>query len=245
MPIAEEPYRDFNDSELRWLAVLRNQPTAMIYLDCNLGLGDAIIMNGLVRYLAYAELGKALVVPCWKRNLPSVRHMFSDLENVVVLPVEGDGPPDREVYPNVIPCGIHSPKWGSVEPWDRAFYELAGVPFDAKWDHFFVPPSDSELAPPRAPFELIHEDYGRGFKIDGRRPSPLPSFMVEPKTPLLTDWRNFIREAQQIHVIDSAPMHLAELLPTAGKLYYHKYARAKGNRHHTDAVLRKDWTVLE
>lgn len=214
----------------------------MIYLDWHLGLGDAIICNGLVRHLAKSE---ALVVPCYEHNLPTVRHMFSDMENVMVLPVTGDAPPDRKTYPNVVSCGMRHPRWGSVEPWDRAFYEFAGVPFDAKWDLFHVPESGSELFTHALPLGVLHDDVARDISIDLVRLPKLDFYRLRPVTSLLTDWRWRIMAAPEIHVIDSAPMHLVELLPTTGKLFYHKYARAKGNRQHSDATLRKDWTVIE
>ncbi len=217
-----------------------------LFLDWNLGLGDAIICNGLVRFLAAKEPCQKIVLPCWERNLPTVRHMFSDLANVHVVKAEGDvpNPPAREY--EILRIGVNNPNWGRIAQWDEAFYRFGGVPFGAKWDMFHVPESDTER-PSYGPIVLCHGDIGRGFEIDLARCASAPHAYVDfhPSWPLLTDWRNVILDACEIHVIDSAPMHLVELLPTTGKLFYHKYARSLGNRMHMDAVLRKDWTVLE
>jgi hypothetical protein len=221
-----------------------------LYLDWNLGLGDAIICNGLVRW--YARTGCEIILPCWEHNLPTVRHMFSDLANVrVALPVNGDARPQRSRDYEVLSIGVNNPHFGAIEPWDRAFYEFAGVPFDAKWDLFYVPESGSEIRV-HGRYMLVHEDNERGFGIDPER-LDLPigkrgmgfTWSINKGEGPLTDWRNVIRDAAEIHMIDSAPMHLAELLPTTGKLFYHKYARAKGNRNHQDATFRKDWKVIE
>lgn len=221
-----------------------------LYLDWNLGLGDAIICNGLVRWRAR---DRSLIVPSWKHNLPTVTHMFSDLKNVTVqLPANGDARPLETSKYDILSIGINARGSGQVEPWDRAFYVFAGVPFEAKWDSFHVPISGTELRAFDA--VLFHEDGARGFKIPDERivensnswvTAKFPVVEIDARAALLTDWRYVIQSAVEIHCIDSSVMHLAELLPTTGRLFYHKYARAKGNRNHQDAVFNKKWTVIE
>ena len=217
-----------------------------LYLDWNLGLGDAIICNGMVRWLAR---DRDLIVASWNHNLPTVTHMFSDLKNVQVMHAGEARARHRDGVADILRVGITNPKWGLFEPWDEAFYYFAGVPFEAKWDLFHVPKSSTEMVqPPKGRFDLYHCDTARGFVFDPGRNCTAEDrmqFKIEPRTPLLTDWRLFIRDAVEIHMIDSAPMHLAELLPTTGKLFYHKYARSLGNRNHRDATFRKPWVVLE
>ena len=225
-----------------------------LFLDWNLGLGDAIICNGLVRTLAAPMVPYAvreIVLPCWERNLPTVRHMFSDLPNVHVVTVEHDGQGVLEpgFGRQLLSIGINYHGPINHNQWDKLFYDRAGVPFDAKWDKFHVPVSLTEIPQTRTgeyPFGLLHHDPSRGFRItESHLKDGCPLVTVFQETPILTDWRYLIRDAAEIHCIDSSVMHLAELLPTTGKLYYHKYARAKGNRQHTDAVFRKPWVVYE
>ena len=227
-----------------------------LYLDWNLGLGDAILCNGLVRWLAREHAGRHIVLPAYEQNMASVYAMFLNLDHIQVIQV-GDMHAmmnAADANCDVLRVGLSNPAWGTVEPFDRAFYEFAGVPFDAKWDMFHVPESGTELRPGLLdkPYVLIHEDVKRGFEIDGAkipdagwlRRQYIPIF-VEPKTPLITDWRYMIQEAAEIHCIDSSIMHLAELLPTTGKLYYHRYARSKDAREKVEAVFRKDWIIIE
>lgn len=223
-----------------------------LYLDFNLGLGDAIIQNGLVRTLAKE---RDVFVPCWAHNFPTVSHMFSDLEQVAVMVVEGDGIPTSEQLASygardmeILSVGINYHGPIDCGRWDENFYLRADVPFDAKWGWFHVPTSNSEFPVGiQGKFLLMHDDPRRDFTIarsmfeDMNRRAVIK---VEERG-LLTDWRRHILEAGQIHVIDSSFMHLVELMPTTGKLFYHKYARAQGSRQHTDAVLRKDWRVYE
>lgn len=220
-----------------------------LFLDWNLGLGDAIICNGLVRFLSAMKPRQKIVLPCWQRNLPTVRHMFSDLANVHVVAAVGDEAPvaHSRTY-DILSIGLNNQNWGRIKQWDEAFYRFANVPFGAKWDMFHVPESGTEIAPFDFNFQLHHDDVSRGFAIEEARTSGIrePVAHIQPgKCELLTDWRCLIQHASEIHVIDSAPMHLVELLPTTGKLFYHKYARAQNTRQHVDAVLRKDWKVFE
>jgi hypothetical protein len=216
-----------------------------LWLDWNLGLGDAIICNGLVRYLSNVEPRRKIVLPCWERNLPTVRHMFSDLVNVHVVAATDDTVAHSRTY-EILSIGLHNQNWGRIAQWDEAFYRFADVPFGAKWDMFHVPESGTEIkAPPYGScYALCHDDSLRGFSMR-KGITDMEVVRITDKTELLTDWRCLIQHAAEIHVIDSAPMHLVELLPTTGKLFYHKYARAQGSRQHMDAVLRKEWTVLE
>lgn len=219
-----------------------------LFLDWNLGLGDAIICNGLVRTLAAPMVPYAvreIVLPCWERNLPTVRHMFSDLPNVHVVTVEHDGQGVLEpgFGRQLLSIGINYHGPINHDQWDKLFYDRAGVSFDAKWNKFLVPVSGSEEpVSVKAPC-LFHDDVERGFVIDKSR-LPTAWWRISPRH-LLTDWRYVIRDAAEIHCIDSSVLHLAELLPTTGKLFYHKYARAQGNPRHTDAVFRKAWVVYE
>ena len=75
-----------------------------------------------------------------------------------------------------------------------------------------------------------------------KRASALPFAVMEPwVTPRITDWTGVMACAEEIHCIDSAPMHLVESVPTCGKLFFHRYAR-KATTH---ATLRKNWEVLD
>jgi hypothetical protein len=213
-----------------------------LYLDWNLGLGDAIICNGLVRWLA-RERGRNLILPCYQQNRASVEAMFADLPEA--MPVLHDGRFVGHENEETLSIGLSNPRWGEVQPFDRAFYEFAGVPFDAKWDLFHIPEDHRGTGCTSPRVILFHEDRERGFMIDRNRLTAGVRCQVIPTTPRITDWRYMIRDAAEIHCIDSAVMHLAELLPTTGKLFYHKYARPAAERQHVDAIFRKDWTVLE
>lgn len=213
-----------------------------LYLDWNLGLGDSIICNGLVRALAESE--RRIILPSWPRNLPSVRHMFSDLENVdVIVPLNGDGPlvggPDLEV----LSIGLHgTPYEGSnSESFDQHFYRRAGLPWEYRYSKFALPKDTVQIAPPRGDFRLIHGRASDGASIQSERLSRgWLNIHVENNVRWpLAAWVDTIAAASEIHCLDSSFIHLVESVPSTDNLFFHEYARPSYFQR------RKPWTILK
>jgi hypothetical protein len=205
---------------------------SQIYLDWNLGLGDAIVCCGLVRELA--KRNDRIILPCWARNERNVRHMFSDLRNIEVEVVATDRSGSRPGF-RTVSIGMHASGFGELN-WDQRFYAFAEVDFSRRWDSFDLPLGKSDIPVPSEPFALICERGSDGiYPLHGlNHPNPV---RLE-RSPLLFDWVPMMREAEEIHCIDSAPMNLVESVPTKGKLFFHKYARGGVLN------LRKSWVTL-
>ena len=205
-------------------------------LDWHLGLGDAIICNGLVRKLA--ERNDSILLPTWTRNLPTVQAMFSDLLNVTAMPVN-----QEERYPGATAIGVNDPSFGSQGSFDQEFYRLAGVDFDCRWSAFKIPETEPQLEPPLGRFMLIHGTTSDGKKIDVSRILTdelwdVTWIPVESIPGRLTQCIKLIAAAEQIHCLDSAFVHLVESVPSSGALFFHDYARPNYFQR------RKDWMVL-
>lgn len=214
----------------------------MIYLDWNLGLGDAIICNGLVRELLKRH--PAITLPALDRCGASVAHMFSDLPGVKVISqdelwrvrISKPGWADDEHTLNI----SNTRMGGHAGIFDRQFYEFAGVPFDCRWSSFYAP-SRGNAVNVEGRFILESSDTSVGnLTLDYQAPAGSAVVKVaESGTPIITDWIPAIAEAEEIHCVDSAFLHLVESVPTRGKLFFHGYARGGHN-----ISLRKPWTVL-
>ena len=222
--------------------------SSRVFLDINLGLGDAIICNGMIRELAKQNVD--IAVPVRSRNLPSVSVMFSDIYNVRLWEVSDtcdtgfgvmrDHLDGREV----LHVGINHPVFGTMRPFDKQMYALADVPFICRWLSFHVPVNGAEISVPIGRFQLRCAAGSVG-KFSLRDIPPYPQvFDMGNVTRRITDWIPWIAEAEGIHCIDSAPLHLVESVPTKGKLFFHAYARPHDGVPDF-AVLRKDWTVLQ
>lgn len=212
----------------------------VLYLLPHLGLGDAIICNGMIRVLAARH--DRLVLPCKWHNRPSVAWMLSDLDNVRLLGVKDDAEArlwaDRfeRGGSHVLCLGLHSGKL-LRQDWDRQLYEQAGVDFEERWQSFSLPALDTGM--PEADLPLYHDDCDRNFAINRRR-------MPENATRVIrgyTIWVNLnaVQTAPEIHVIDSCFLCLADSIPTIGRLVFHRYARPNG----MPPILIKNWEIIE
>lgn len=221
------------------------------------GLGDMIIMSGLVR--EYAKTQMSIVLICKRRDYESVRFMYSDLKNVYVLPLEGDVEARRFVQT----CEGHVLKLGlfgddpsfNIERFDSEHYRQAKVDFEKRWSEFKVPKQEDQepwgkfdgLVEKIIPRIFVHDDPTRKFPI---RRDLIPNDRVRLIWPgtiptlrhsTIFSYTDAISEADEVHVIDSSFLCLADSIPTRGKLFLHRYAR-KGGR---PPQLRKDWKVLD
>lgn len=212
-----------------------------LYLDWNLGLGDAIICNGLVR--ALAESGRLIIVPAWPRNLESVANMFADLANVKVIFAPNGDKRYTEKGIETLSIGIHGTPYegSSSESFDQHFYRRAGLPWEYRYSKFKLPPNNPQRTVPRYAFALIHGQASDGARIDPDRiDSDRLQIHVECHldSPLAA-WVDTIAAASSIHCLDSAFIHLVESVPSTDNLFFHSYARPNFFQ------LRKPWVVLE
>ncbi len=189
----------------------------------HLGLGDHFICMGLVLELANRYAKECVYLPVKRQNFDTVRTLYSGAKNVRVFAVNA-ATADNEIYGLArkrrarvarIGFGLHDPV-----NWDRSFYEQVGLDFDLSWRRF-VPgdvEADSEslfrrLAPSR-PYLLIH-DAGSVGHFDLRLPPSGERVFVQPhQNPSgLLAWTKIIREATDIHCIDSSVVHLVDRMP--------------------------------
>jgi hypothetical protein len=198
-----------------------------IFLDWNLGLGDAILCNGLVRELAKNH--EFIVLPVKHSLELSVRQLFSDLKNVAYLPVDGDSVREVEGL-TTLRIGLHAHPPPRTIYFDEGFYMLAGVPYDCRWSSFQVPSPPDPLSD--RPQCLVAEEWSGGhcsIPVEGLR-------LDSKRTPVLTNWIPVIQAAEEIHCIDSAPMHLIESVPTKARLFFWNELRKGSN-----FARRKAW----
>ena len=214
-----------------------------IFIRTHLGLGDALIQNGLVRILASND---RVVFPAKIHNFESVKFMFRDLPNVEVVSVRDDVEAEllSEAEASVLRLGLFSLTEPLESAWDRQMYRQARVPFDCRWEAFQVHRDRQDEYPvPRTNYVFLHDDYERGFCIDESR---LPSdvYRIRPERPnslnTIFGWLPLIVEASEIHCIDSCFAILVDSIPTkAIRLVLHDYAR-KG----LPPTYRKKWEHL-
>ena len=136
---------------------------------------------------------------------------------------------------------------------DEIFYEMAEVPFDNKWDEFFV---ERNLEREKQVFNelglkdgdkyaFVHDDSRR--KISKNKPNLK---IIKPDNPdySIFDFLYTIENAEEIHCINSSFSCLIECMQIkAPKMVLHQYARAEGESGGDLelGVLKSPWQIMK
>lgn len=226
-------------------------PKGKLFLGWHLGLGDAIICNGMVRTLL--DRYEIIMLPVKPRNMRTVQFMFRDMrpvgsERIQFCPSMDDVELARqgEVWRGngyeILPIGLHRDRKNfDFGRWDQALYEQAGVPFQNRWSRFYVQRElEKEIKIGVTTYAFIHREQARGYNFN---PKNLPKGMhlVEAThVDHLFMWAGAIENATELHFIDSAPLCLADSLTCkAAVKTLHKYAR-----NSTPPKLTDGWKVM-
>lgn len=221
----------------------------------HLGLGDHIICNGMVRCFAAAYDEVKLFVK--KHNAFSVRWLFLDLKNVTLIPVIDDIEA-RQQYNlfkscnnyEVMGIGYMGKEWdesGKI-PFDQQFYKQAGICFSQRWDQFHLPRNShqevlllTQRCPVNKKYAFVHDDIERGYCINRSKMHSDITKVSPGRVDNFFNYAGILKNATEIHCINSAFLLLADSILTKGDLYFHKYARDDGAV--SVPTLKKDWKV--
>lgn len=211
----------------------------------HLGLGDHFICNGLVRTLREVYKPSRLLLPTKRQYIGSVSQMYSDLPELVPIPVETDADvaqlPEYSSSQKVIRIGFENVR----QDFDKSFYDSAGVPFSARWTHARIVRNGEreeqlrkalEISPGEA-FILIHNAGSVGqFRLKIR--TDLRLIHVAPLTASMLDWCSLAESAAEVHCIDSSFIHLAQTLKIK-RGFFHDIRKTKSSFQ-----LHEDWTTV-
>lgn len=223
-----------------------------------LGLGDHIVCNGLVR--EQCKRNGRVGLFCFKRNEPSVSFMYRDLKNFHLHIVESHTEAARfrflnrfvfgeDHYDKMLSIGSHDVESGIK--YERQMYKLAEFSLEALWDSFYV---ERDIERERALSQKMHVAEPYIFLHDDAR-YPITPAKIQSSLPILRpnltltdsifDYCGVLEHAEEIHVIDSSFMFLADCLPYENprqRLFVHRYARE--NMAWNLPILKKNWEIL-
>jgi hypothetical protein len=220
----------------------------------HMGLGDHITCNGLIRALAEPEhtevhmLSKSIYCQ-------TLRYMFADKKNISIIGVEDDYKAVKFVadyslnYDQVLKLGHFGKDFmKDTQYFDESFYNQAGIPYYNRWSLFAIngkkyEPLESGTDPQQSDYIFVHDDPLRNMTIDlDKCGSTAYTNIVKPsKEKAFFDYCDVIKEAKEIHCVDSSFAILADHVPTVGKLYLHRYARP--NVIHPK--YKKEWRFIK
>jgi hypothetical protein len=226
-----------------------NCPTVI----CNTGLGDFFVFSG-----GFVELAKRhghIRIPALPQYIRTIRGCLALHPEIEVFQIVNDDCMLDEYRddPNTIRAHwtrIEQAQEGTSISWDRWAYKQFKVDFEHRWAS--CPLEAVANCTPQitfaGPFYLLHEDPERGFPITYPPWHPaITTRRVERyahHTPIA--WVDAIRQAKELHFIDSAMWHLAnslELRPDQPR-YLHRYVRPWHDSWH-NIEPRQMWHYLD
>ncbi|MDA8576278.1 hypothetical protein N9L24_04470 [Candidatus Marinamargulisbacteria bacterium] len=241
-----------------------------IYLYHHLGLGDHIIMSGLVRFL-YEQCNPMLLF-CYEHNYKNIVRLYQDLEHLTVKGFVSDMAIESFIVNHQARCMnlclTKKDNW-LMNVWDKipffqsptfdvVMYRKANVPHTARWDQFYYQRDNqkeeavfqSVIKKVSPKYIFLHDDPSRQDCIDRTRiASSLPIYQPDHRLGETSNWTLFdyakvIEQAEEIHVMDSAFACFAEHLDLSGvkRCVIHRYIR--GNKSKIPEFRNKEWTIL-
>ncbi|OHA26484.1 MAG: hypothetical protein A3C06_02815 [Candidatus Taylorbacteria bacterium RIFCSPHIGHO2_02_FULL_46_13] len=241
---------------LRYIHPVKETTMSHILLRHQSGLGDHIICHGIIR--EYCKKYEKVSLFSTPQNYPSISFMYHDLKNLEIIAkdealVKEFIALNGSRYDEVKIIGFQYLDRQSGTPFEKQFYDIAGVAFTKKWDSFFVERDlQKETAffnqvAPNSEYLFLHEDAPRNYRIERKFiDKKYRTFSPDPAlTKNIFDYCTIIERAKEIHVIDSSFMFLVDCLSYENpkqKLYVHRYARE--NETWKLPILKKNWNIL-
>lgn len=232
-----------NDS-LAWGMVEPSRDQGKFAIIPHMGLGDQIVIKGLVKKIA--EVASEVLLVGKKAYGKSLEAIYADLPNVyislvedahVVSPVYGaDGRAWKQLETKgykVLPMGYHtgSVAWQGLDGvWSRALYKSFGMAPTVMYDAFSIRRNaavndvmyQKVLLKHGPRYVLVHDDPSRDMRIEKHwLPAGVPVVHVddpEIRSDNIADYCDLIEHAEETHMIESCFALLADFLcpPSAG-----------------------------
>lgn len=218
-----------------------------LFIMPHLGLGDGLICNGLVRKLCNTH--QTVGWCCLHHNKTSFDYLWADLKNLKIVGVDTEDQGHEltrfveERGVDTLKLGLHAEEKPDLKKWDTEFYRQAGVDPEDRWSCWKIGKIPKQISPPSKPFVFVHDDPDRKFTIDKRKlPKKIDHLVSHSvKSSNLLEWLRCLKEAREIHCIDSCFAILADLVETTGKLVMHDYARGWHPQAKPPSRFAKKW----
>jgi hypothetical protein len=230
----------------------------------HIGCGDGILQSGLA--VALLDKYEEVAFPCYPQYEATFKSIFANYPRISVytvprLPFEDWGSPRDPTYEEAlvvaglsgipqIRLGVYA---GRGIDWDfsKSFYQHAQIDYRVRWTHCPIRKA-AELVPQDKWRDLpgkkifLHEDAARGYPIIrldrwGKNIYSPPRECVNES---ILRYAEVINTADEVHVFDSAMLHLVDSLDPVGELFLHGYVRWNGRSMHFRFSHRYHWNYI-
>lgn len=200
------------------------------FLEWHMGLGDIIVCSGMANHLSNT---KEVTVPCQTHQYESVRSLFTEKIEVVTTF-------DTSQYELLKLGGYSSIGWGD-EDFCHWFYRQAGLDYEISFSECPIEQQAKkikQLPIPVGEYNFLHDKGSQGRFIVNR--DWIRGDYIESKDQgSILQYCDILKNAKEIHCVDSSFFHLVERIETKGKLFYHKWNCSESYRPY-----RKQWHII-
>lgn len=209
----------------------------------NLGLGDHIMCNGLVRTLLNdGNHFDSVIIFAKEVNVKNVSYMFSDEPRIKIITIPTGA--NEWLFVNNFLCAnkhitafIRSQNiiidnlisMGLVSNFDEGFYTCCGIPFEYRWINFKINRNFQEekrvltkLNPNNEKYIFVHDEPSLGYNVTKiENPNNL-KIIKNDKSESIFNMIGIIENAAEIHCMESSIKCLIDSLPNITcPLYFH------------------------
>lgn len=243
----------------------------MITILPHLGLGDQIVLNGLIRHFAEREKVITFAKRC---HYPSVSFMYRDIpDRVQIIPLDTFTTDEmmEHVKGRLLALGVHSIPPPTFEQlvigdyskyinWVCMLYIQAGLNPNTMYKKFKVLRDlEREIKPPPEPYIFVHDDKSRGREIKVEtdklvcRPKSgtlLPDGSYKFDDFNIFDYLSIIENASERHMMNSSFNWLVEIMEIGDKtsnfFHFNIGAHDYFSMENTKTLCTPDlWTFVE
>lgn len=225
----------------------------------HLGLGDAIMLNGMVRHFAEKD---DVCIFIQKQHEDSVRFMYRDLTNIKIKLLNSTNAQEMwsQVEGQILPLATYklpNQHWdfatngplSEMVNWAHSIYIQAGIPPKYMYSKFkVVRDRDSEIKYEHDDYVFIHDDVSRGMKIDT---SHTNTYRVTrdrlDSNSNIFDYLTVIENASEVHCMDSCYAWMINMMEIGNPSKNFLHLNVKGNYTHrmVKTVFGDDlWTYV-
>jgi len=224
---------------------ISNSEIAILF---HFGLGDHIIVNGIVNYLISKNNKITLFIKSNVKN--HLVYLYKDKNvNLVEITEESlkDTLTEYEKNNNNKVFKIGFDNVGSI-PFNLAFYQLTNLPYSFSYKYFSAPLEPTlenkiyELLVREKninDFVLVHNESSQGMQNLKINTSLPKIYITKSSDPFgnIFFYKKIIKNAKEIHCLDSSFLHVVERFQTDAKLFFHDIFIAS-------VKLTKNWKYI-
>lgn len=220
----------------------------------HLGLGDHIVCNGLLNY--FSESFDKIYLPVKSRDINNINYLYKDNQKIEVFKIEHSSEvEDINSFAkknNLITLKVGFKK--RKPPFNLSFYDQFGLPYSYSISKFRAPRDIKkekslyqhlkDVYKVKDRYQVVHNQSSYG-KVSLQVNNELPTIFIEKETDLYKNiflYSKVIKNATEIHCLDSSFLHLVERVETDAELIFHNIK--KDGQRGADVHLVKNWKVV-